>query len=810
VGWTHGTDGRRHSLFDYDEAFAPFGTVVKGCWKRDKATGLLALDEETGMPTVVGNPHFLGLEIRLGAKPGETTQLQTVVPPSRTLDGRQRRWNGNKVILPAPPSLLAHLARHAPPQPKPKPGPAASDYAYSTDTNTAEWQRTDPFTVTGGGASVERRAIAYLATIDPAEDGNFGSNPTLRAAAVLVVRFALPDDVGFRLLREHYNPRCLPPWSDEQLRHKIESAHKDPKHPYGDLLEPGDPGYGKGRNAGANGTHTNGKQADPGGGFGSTTSTTSGKPGDGPPSFDGIEPRPLDGTAETPKPFAADMLPAWVWRWLSNIAARTNTSVAMGVAIALVALGSVLGRKLAIHPKKCADWPVVPCFWGYFVAPPGSRKTSVLNEVLGPIRTLEREREKRFEQETLPEWRAKDRVAKGRRDAADAHIKREMEKQAKANQSLEERKEADSAFVLMVKDAAQDDGEPPACPRLTADDFTPEALARLEIANPNGILITKDEMSNLLHVFGKHGHELTRSYLLSGHGGFGQGRVDRASRPSQLIDPHCLSVIGGIQPGLLHLLLPEEGVVGSGDGFAPRFSVGVWPDRPPLADLDVSRDTDAIAAITNLFRSLDTLDPAALGCEWDAAQRVHFLRLEPDAQVMWSEWFRENERATRDEDRAAIVREHLLKFPATVAGMGLLFHVIDHLSREGEDRPAKLPPVSLGALAKAVTVGKVLLTHAAKIYGEAGVGTPESVRKLARAIMKGRLSDPFTVREVVRGLNLAGLQKADDVRRAAGWLVERDWLTKVPGARGEAERYHINPACPKAAETGEEADRGER
>lgn len=39
-------------------------------------------------------------------------------------------------------------------------------------------------------------------------------------------RFRPAPDVALRILREHYNPRCDPPWSEEELQHKIEDAYR--------------------------------------------------------------------------------------------------------------------------------------------------------------------------------------------------------------------------------------------------------------------------------------------------------------------------------------------------------------------------------------------------------------------------------------------------------------------------------------------------------------------------------------------------------------------------------------------------------
>ncbi len=77
-------------------------------------------------------------------------------------------------------------------------------------------------------ADVQRRAIGYIARIPGGIAGQHGSNPTLWAARVAVFGFDLGPDVGFRLLWDHYNPRCDPAWSEKELLHKCQSADTAP------------------------------------------------------------------------------------------------------------------------------------------------------------------------------------------------------------------------------------------------------------------------------------------------------------------------------------------------------------------------------------------------------------------------------------------------------------------------------------------------------------------------------------------------------------------------------------------------------
>lgn len=61
----------------------------------------------------------------------------------------------------------------------------------------------------------------------------------------MVRGFALPDDDAMVLLGE-YSTRCVPPWSELELRHKMESARDDAKVPWGYLLGGATPGNGIG------------------------------------------------------------------------------------------------------------------------------------------------------------------------------------------------------------------------------------------------------------------------------------------------------------------------------------------------------------------------------------------------------------------------------------------------------------------------------------------------------------------------------------------------------------------------------------
>lgn len=71
------------------------------------------------------------------------------------------------------------------------------------------------------------RARKYIAKMPPAISGQRGHDATFAAACVLVVDFALSVGEAYPLLVE-YSERCEPPWTDQELLHKLKSANEKP------------------------------------------------------------------------------------------------------------------------------------------------------------------------------------------------------------------------------------------------------------------------------------------------------------------------------------------------------------------------------------------------------------------------------------------------------------------------------------------------------------------------------------------------------------------------------------------------------
>lgn len=67
------------------------------------------------------------------------------------------------------------------------------------------------------------RALAYLSTMEPAIAGQAGDRRTFRVACVLVRDFGLAVDEALPLLLK-WNLCCIPPWTQQELLHKLNQA----------------------------------------------------------------------------------------------------------------------------------------------------------------------------------------------------------------------------------------------------------------------------------------------------------------------------------------------------------------------------------------------------------------------------------------------------------------------------------------------------------------------------------------------------------------------------------------------------------
>jgi hypothetical protein len=131
-----------------------------------------------------------------------------IVAPSSIVNGKPYRWAPGMelsmpaVELPEPPAWLVEIL----------------------DGIRGNLQAPTCSTPLSPSSDVEKRALAYLDAMPPAISGQGGHNVTYSAATMLVHGFEIPQDQALEMLLAHYNPRCEPPWTEKELRHKVQDA----------------------------------------------------------------------------------------------------------------------------------------------------------------------------------------------------------------------------------------------------------------------------------------------------------------------------------------------------------------------------------------------------------------------------------------------------------------------------------------------------------------------------------------------------------------------------------------------------------
>jgi hypothetical protein len=71
--------------------------------------------------------------------------------------------------------------------------------------------------------TIEERIARYMERVDPAVSGQHGHTATFLAARVLIQGFGLSTDQAWPFALT-YNARCMPPWSERDLRRKLDQA----------------------------------------------------------------------------------------------------------------------------------------------------------------------------------------------------------------------------------------------------------------------------------------------------------------------------------------------------------------------------------------------------------------------------------------------------------------------------------------------------------------------------------------------------------------------------------------------------------
>ncbi len=322
--------------------------------------------------------------------------------------------------------------------------------------------------------------------------------------------------------------------------------------------------------------------------------------------------------------------------------------------------------------------------------------------------------------------------------------------------------------------------------RYLVNDSTVEKLGEILNQNPNGVTMSRDELYAFLKSLDKDGHEAARGFYLEAWNGNGRYSYDRIMRGTIDIDAACVSMIGTIQPSRLAEYVIGAVKGGSGDdGLIQRFQLTVWPECPSSwRNVDRWPDTQAKAQAYAVVCRLDELVAADVEAVRPDDDDTPYLRFDPDAQAMFSQWHEQLENRLRGNELVPAVESHLAKYRSLIPSLALLIHLAD-------DGSAEIPAA---ALDKAIQWGVYLESHAHRVYASAVHSDITAGRCLAKKILDGSLADGFTVKDVYRP-GWSGLSTKEEAQAAIDLLVDLDWLAvvEIPTTGRKRTEHRINP-----------------
>ncbi len=177
-------------------------------------------------------------------------------------------------------------------------------------------------------------------------------------------------------------------------------------------------------------------------------------------------------------------------------------------AALIVSLGSVIGARCAIKPKRRDDWIVTPNLFGGIVGDPSSKKSPALGTVTRFLDRLEAK-----EAESLEQAQKVYAAELAAYEAHQAAIKASMKKAATG------KGDGDKMALAIADMQAIEEPEEPHQRRFKSNDSTVEKLGDLLVDNPQGLLVFRDELIGLLASWEKDGREGDRAFYLEGWNG---------------------------------------------------------------------------------------------------------------------------------------------------------------------------------------------------------------------------------------------------------------------------------------------------
>lgn len=388
----------------------------------------------------------------------------------------------------------------------------------------------------------------------------------------------------------------------------------------------------------------------------------------------------------TPEPITPDMLPPSIRDWVSDVCGRIESPFEIGAVSALCFIGNLIGSKVGIRPKQLDNWTVTPNLWGMIIGRPSIKKTPVYSELYKSIGRLQKQAET---------------------DHAKDFEVYEIESELHAIKWKEATKAGDEEALKKLKEETP---KKPKKRRYVTQDGTIEAITDIIKENPNGLLVSRDELSGWLKQMDRAGREGERAFYLEGWNGTNSFSVDRIGRGGTFLPRLTLGVIGNIQPSIVKEYVYEAVRDKKADGFLQRFQMVVYaePIEQKLIDRAPNRTArDSFDEVINYAAR----DDEFAGAVNDDFSEIPFYRFNDEAQSVFNKWYLSNDKEAKEAFNEAL-EGHLNKYPKLFASLALVFHICDIAAGRSFD----YSKIDRRNAERALAMVNALKSHAYRLY----------------------------------------------------------------------------------------------
>jgi hypothetical protein len=452
-------------------------------------------------------------------------------------------------------------------------------------------------------------------------------------------------------------------------------------------------------------------------------------------------------TLEPYQPFPIEALPAPLREFVRQAALALGCDPAYLALAVLVVVASAIGNSRTIRLKR--GWVEPSVLWAAIVGDSGTLKSPAYRLAVAYLFMVQRRLTLEYKAR-LGEYRQQQQMYKA------------------------------------AKGKAQEEGATPPSPpeepvrrRVICSDTTIEKLAEILEDNPRGILVARDELAGWLGSFtrykGKQGGTDLPNWLEMHRAG--TVLIDRKTgdRPTTYIERAAVSIIGGIQPGVLARALTPEFLDAGG---AARLLMAM----PPKLQ---KRWTEA-EVVPEVEKAYQDLLDMLLALDFDSAKgekAPHELALSPEGKAAWiafyDSWGQE-QAAVQGELAAAYA-----KLEGYAARFALLHHVVSRVARGADD----LVAVGRESIEAGATLCRWFAGEFRRLYATLSESYEErDTRRLVEFIQArgGRI----TVRRLMQA-NCRRYPDAESAESALAYLVEAElarWVELPTRSKGKPVR----------------------